>query len=313
MIITQTPLRISLLGGNTDNPRYFLKHGGAVLTTTIDKYVYCIVKERFDNEIWINYSKKEKVKKVKNIKHDLVREAMKLTGVDKGIEITFLSDIPSEGSGLGSSSAVVVGLLNALYAYKGMSPTREKIAEEACEIEILKLKKPIGIQDQYAVAYGGFNLLYFNRNGVDTTPIDPEGIADSLMLFYTGLTRKSETILSKTRVNKKILDRMKNEAYKKLDHINDPVILGDLLDRYWAMKIKLNKEVTNPQINKMYSKALGAGALGGKIVGAGAGGFMLLVVPSDKQNEVRSALKGYRELPFGLSRYGSRVIFNTHE
>ena len=146
MIITATPLRISLLGGNTDIPRYFKKYGGAVLTTTIDKYIYCIIKERFDKEIWINYSIKEKVTDVKDIKHDLVREAMKLVGVKDSVEITFLSDIPSEGSGLGSSSAVVVGVLNALHNYKGESVTARQLAEEACRIEVDILKKPIGYQ-----------------------------------------------------------------------------------------------------------------------------------------------------------------------
>src|SRR3990167_4837248 len=153
MIITATPLRISLLGGNTDFPKYFKKYGGAVLTATIDKYVYCIVKERFDDLIYINYSIKEKVSKVEDIKHDLVREAMKLVGVDKGIEITFLSDIPSEGSGLGSSSTVTVGVLNALHQFKGESVPARQLAEEACKIEVDILKKPIGYQDQYAVAF----------------------------------------------------------------------------------------------------------------------------------------------------------------
>src|SRR3990167_8138579 len=182
MIITQTPLRISLLGGNTDFPKYFRKHGGAVLTTTIDKYIYCIIKKRFDDEIWVNYSKKEKVRNVQEIKHDLVREAMKLVGITKGVEITFLSDIPSEGSGLGSSSAVVVGVLNALHQFKGESVSAWKLAEEACYIEVDILKKPIGYQDQFAVAYGGFNLIEFNSdNSFRVKPIDPEEIADSLM------------------------------------------------------------------------------------------------------------------------------------
>lgn len=309
MIISQTPLRISLLGGNTDFPAYFKKYGGAVITTTIDKYVYCIIKKRFDDEIWINYSIKEKVKNVDNIKHDLVREAMNLVGIEKGIEITFLSDIPSEGSGLGSSSAVVIGLLNALHAYNNEIVPKGQLAREACEIEVNILKKPIGYQDQYAIAYGGFNLIAFYKQGTDVEAINPGAISDSLMLLYTGITRKADKVLSKMKLNKKILDKIKHEVYQKLDHIDDPVILGDLLDRYWAFKIKLNKHVTNDKINKMYLKALKAGALGGKIVGAGAGGFLLLVVPPQAKKDVQSL--GFKELKFNLSNYGSRIIFQN--
>lgn len=309
MIVTQTPLRVSFLGGNTDFKEYFKRYGGAVLTTTIDKYVYCIVKGRFDDEVWINYSIKERVNDVNQIKHDLVRESLKFMGITKGVEITFLSDIPSEGSGLGSSSAVVIGLLNALHAYKGEGVTQTQLAQEACLIEIERLKKPIGYQDQYAIAFGGFNLIEFNDK-ISVTPIEPQGLDDSLMLFYTGTTRKVENILSKMTLNKEILDKIKLETYKKLDHITDPVILGDLLDRYWAFKIKLNQHVSNPAINKMYSQMLLNGALGGKIVGAGGGGFLLVAVDPENRKALRDL--GYRELPFRFSKYGSRVVFNIN-
>jgi D-glycero-alpha-D-manno-heptose-7-phosphate kinase len=312
MIITQTPLRISLLGGNTDFPKYFKKHGGAVLTATIDKYIYCIVKERFDDKIYINYSEKEKVGKVSEIKHDLVREAMKLVGVDKSIEITFLSDIPSEGSGLGSSSAVVIGLLNALHAFKGESVSAGQLAKEACKIEIDILKHPIGWQDQYAIAYGGFNLIEFLKNEPPfVMSVEAEDLSDSLMLFYTGKTRSADKILAKMKLNTKILDKIKEEVYKKLDHITDPVILGDLLDRYWAFKRMLNKSVSTPEIDKMYMKMLHAGALGGKIVGAGGGGFLLVATLPENKRELRAL--GYRELAFKFSKFGSRVIFNISE
>lgn len=308
MIISQTPLRVSLLGGNTDFPKYFKKYGGACLTTTIDKYVYVIVKKRFDDEIWINYSQKEKVKDVNKIKHDLTREALKLVGVTRGIEITFLSDIPSEGSGLGSSSSIVVGLLNALHAYRGEFATQRQLAEEACKIEVDLLKKPIGYQDQYAVAFGGFNLIVFGYEEIEVKPLDPDNLDDNLMLLYTGKTRKAEKVLSKMKLKRKILSKITHETIKKLDHITDPIILGDLLERYWVLKRMLNKAVTSPFIDKMYKKLLNNGALGGKIVGAGAGGFFLVaVMPKDREN-----LKGlgYRELPFRFSKYGSRIIFN---
>jgi D-glycero-alpha-D-manno-heptose-7-phosphate kinase len=307
MIITQTPLRISLLGGNTDFPAYFKKYGGEVLTTTIDKYVYCIVKDRFDSQIWINYSRKEIVDDVNKIKHDLVRESMKLVGVTKGIEITFLSDIPSEGSGLGSSSAVTIGLLNALHNYKGESVTARQLAEEACHIEIDILKKPIGMQDQYAIAFGGLNHIEFGNKILVTSETikNPE----ELMLFYTGKTRKADIILSKMKLNKKILNKNKEIVD---NYLNDYINLGEALFEYWLLKKLLNKHVTTTSIDKMYKKALYLGADGGKIVGAGGGGFLLLVVPLEKQEYLRNNL-GLRELNFKLSRYGSRIIFNIKE
>ena len=308
MIITQTPLRISLLGGNTDFREYFEKYGGAVLTTTIDKYVYCIVKKRFDNQIWINYSIKEIVNNVKDIKHDLVKEAMKLVGVQSGIEITFLSDVPSEGSGLGSSSAVTIGILNALHHYKNENVTAGQLAEEACKIEIDILKKPIGVQDQYAVAFGGFNLIEFGEK-ITLNPINPFFLQDYLMLLYTGITRKADDILSKMKLNKKILDATKKLAYAGYDPNINYEDFGKLLNDYWNLKIKLNNHVTNNTIDKMYVRALEAGALGGKIVGAGGGGFLLLVVPLNKRNAVSNEL-GLRELSFNFSNFGSKVIFD---
>lgn len=317
MIITKTPLRISLLGGNTDFPKYYEKHGGAVLTAAINKYVYCIVKRRFDDEIWINYSRKEKVKKVEDIKHDLTREAMKLVGVTKGVEITFLSDIPSEGSGLGSSSAILVGLLNALHQYKGQTVSQDKLANEACKIEITILKKPIGVQDQWSTALGGCRKLKFSKNRLEYVLLNDhfdKVLGDNLMLFYTGKTRKSEKILSKMRLKKKILD--KNKALVDLAqealYSNDLLLFSAALDEYWNLKKQLNKLTTNRKIDRMYKRAMLAGAIGGKIVGAGGGGFLLLVVRPGKRNTVRQALATI-DLPFEVDRLGSRVIFNINE
>lgn len=310
MIITKTPLRISILGGNTDFPKYYKKYGGAVLTCTIDKYIYCIVKERFDDQIWINYSKKEIVDRVDQIKHDLVREAMKLVGIDKGIEITFLSDIPTEGSGLGSSSAVTVGLLNALHHYKGESVTQHQLAEEACTIEILTLKKPIGIQDQYAVAFGGLNLIEMGKE-VKITPLESKSLQDCLLLLYTGKTRSSDKILSQMKLNKKILDKNKRLAYLGAGLINghSDIDMGTLLNDYWYLKRKLNKVVSDSSLDSIYDDAISVGALGGKIVGAGGGGFFLFVVPNDKRDVVKRALR-LKELPFKFSKGGSKVIFD---
>jgi len=307
MIITQTPLRISLLGGNTDFPKYFNKYGGACLTTTIDKYIYCIVKRRFDKEIWINYSIKEIVTDIKDIKHDLVRECMKLVGVYEGVEITFLSDIPSQGSGLGSSSAVTVGLLNALHNYIGESVSARQLAEEACKIEVDILKKPIGYQDQYAVAFGGTNFIEFSKDFTSVFHISNWN-GEKLALFYTGITRKADKILSKMKLNKKILDKNKELAYKAVDGGD----LGALLNEYWWLKKALNKAVSNKFIDKTYTKALDAGAIGGKIVGAGGGGFLLLVIPPELKRNVVDEI-GLEELPFNISHYGSRVIFNIEQ
>jgi D-glycero-alpha-D-manno-heptose-7-phosphate kinase len=312
MIITQTPLRVSLLGGNTDFPKYYKKYGGAVLTMAIDKYVYCIITKRFDDEIRINWSIKEKVNSVSEIKHEIVREAMRMVGVDKGVEITFLSDVPGEGSGLGSSSGVAVGVLNALHLYKGEQIGAKQLAEEACNLEIDILKKPIGVQDQYIAAFGGLNLIQFGKE-VSVCPIitDFTRLEASTMLFYTGITRKSIDILSKMKLDKKILDRNKEMALegKKLLEKGDLLSLGGLVDEYWKLKKKLNGAVTNQLIDGLYSRAIDYGAWGGKITGAGGGGFLLTMSYSERRNAIREHL-GCRELIFKISPTGSRAIFN---
>lgn len=302
MIVTQTPLRLALLGGNTDFPKYFKKYGGAGLTCTIDKYIYVIVKERFDREIRINYSVKEIVHDIKDIQHDLVREAMKLVGVKDSIEITFLSDIPSEGSGLGSSSALVVGLLNALHHYKNDPVTTRQLAEEACKIEVGILKNPIGYQDQYAVAFGGCNLIEYGKE-ITFRPFELN--EECLLLFYTGITRKTTDVLSKLKLNKRILDKNKSLVYRA-----GKEMLSVLFNESWEMKKKLNPLTTNKDIDILYKTALDLGALGGKIIGAGGGGFLLLVVRVKDQYEFKQNFS-LKELPFRLSQYGSRVIFNS--
>ena len=202
MIITQTPLRIGLLGGGTDLPDYYGKYGGRVLNCAIDKYIYVIVKQRFDDEIYVNYSKKEIVSDVADLEHELVREAMLMTGVSRGVEITTLADIPSTGSGLGSSSAVTVGLLNALFTYQGRNVPAAELAELACEIEIERCGKPIGKQDQYIAALGGIRDLRFGpgqavtHDEVRLEPAELRSLQQQIMLFYTGVTRSANTILA---------------------------------------------------------------------------------------------------------------------
>jgi D-glycero-alpha-D-manno-heptose-7-phosphate kinase len=322
VIISQTPLRISLFGGGTDLPKFYLQHGGCVLTTAIDKYVYCVVKERFDRYIYINYSVKEIVEKVDELKHELVREAMKIVGVNEGVEISFLSDIPSSGSGLGSSSSVSVGVLNALYQFTGRNVDAARLAEEACEIEIEKLGKPIGVQDQAIAAFGGVRFIEFSRDGrINVQPLHiREEILDDLgnymMVFFTGVTRKSESVLTeqKQNIDKKIeiLQEMSAQARigKKLLESGNVFELGKLLDEGWQLKKQLASKISSSEIDDMYAVAKKSGALGGKISGAGGGGFLTLFVPTGKREAVRKSLRGLKEVPMGLSRDGSKIIFN---
>ena len=206
MIIVQTPLRISFLGGGTDFEDFYIHHGGAVISTAIDKYVFVIVKERFDDMICVNYSKRERVERVSQLRHELVREAMNLAGIDKGIEVTTLADIPAEGTGLGSSSSITVGLLQALYTYRGEIVPAKTLAEEACRIEVEILGKPIGRQDQYIASFGNMRFITFNNNGVkvervELPPEDKKRLNDNLLLFFTGVTRQSSEILSEQKAN----------------------------------------------------------------------------------------------------------------
>jgi D-glycero-alpha-D-manno-heptose-7-phosphate kinase len=207
MIITQTPLRIGLLGGGTDLPGYYRKHGGRVLNCAIDKYVYVILTQRFDDDIYVNYSKKEIVSHVDDLEHELVREAMRMTGVSNGVEITTLADIPSTGSGLGSSSAVTVGLLHTLYAYQGRQVTAEELAERACTIEIDLCGKPIGKQDQYIAAFGGIRDIHFGpgeevvADEIALSMVERRTLQQQIMLFYTGITRRADPILAEQTAN----------------------------------------------------------------------------------------------------------------
>jgi D-glycero-alpha-D-manno-heptose-7-phosphate kinase len=322
MIISQTPLRISLAGGGTDLASFYKQDEGWVISSAIDKYVFVIIKERFDDKIYINYSKKEIVDCVNEIEHDLVREAMRKTKVEKGVEITTLADIPSSGSGLGSSSSVTVGLLNAFYAYQGELVTAERLAREACEIEINVLGKPIGKQDQYIAAYGGIRFFRFKTNEeVIVEKINLENsfkrkFGANLLLFFTGKTRSSDKILSEQKqntINKlEVLKSMKHHAVEIREAIETRKFdeVGKILTESWNHKKQLASQISNGDIDEMYNRAINAGALGGKISGAGGGGFLLLYCPRENQNKVREALKEFREFPFFLEKYGSKIIFN---
>lgn len=325
MIISKTPLRISLFGGGTDIRSFYQYEPGMVLSSSIDKYVYVVVKRRFDDSIRVAYSQTETVPSVDEIQHDLVREAMRVVGIKSGLEIVTLSDIPSRGTGLGSSSVVTVGLLNALYTYIGHRPGPEQLAKEACHIEIDVLGAPIGKQDQYIAAYGGFRKFEFRPDeSVNTEEIPIEKpvlseLQDSLLLFFTGMTRSASVILRKQMrdmPNKLHTFRaMKQQVDQALIHLNakKPARLGRELHRAWQLKRSLSDGITNSAIDEFYTRALQAGAYGGKIAGGGGGGFLLLYCPAARQARVRAALHDLRELPFRFSERGSQIIFYQEE
>lgn len=322
MIIVQTPLRVSFLGGGTDFPSFYCSEGGCVLSSTIDKFIFITVKRRFDNKLRLGYTQAEMVDSVDEIHHELIREALRKTGIWEGIEITTMGDIPSAGSGLGSSSTVTVGSLQALYTLLGEIVPAEQLAREACEIELDILHKPIGVQDQYIVAYGGLRLLEFHTDGQITArriTLDPDTyrrLNDNLMLFFTGVTRQAGSILAEQRENipqrLKTLRTLKEMAYVACQELESGHVdaLGELLHEGWELKKSLASQVTNRGIDSIYEVAREAGAVGGKITGAGGGGFLLLYCPHEKQDAVRAALRGLQELPFRLEHDGSKVIFN---
>ena len=322
MIITQTPLRISFFGGGTDFREYYLQSGGAVLTSAINRYVFVILKRRFDDRIRIGYSTTEMVDHIDEIKHELVRECLRKTGITKGVEISTMADIPSSGSGLGSSSTVVVGLLNAMYQFLGEPRDIETLAREACEIEIDILGKPIGVQDQYIAAYGGQRIFRFQPGGhITNEPIrfdemQLRTLSQNLMLFYTGGTRKAESILTEQRGN--IADRL--EVLDGLKGLVDQAAgclaagcyddFGALLDTGWQLKKQMASRISNDGIEDMYAAARRGGALGGKLAGAGGAGFLLLYCRPGQQDSVRAALRQGSEMTFELEPFGTKAIFN---
>jgi len=322
LIIVQTPLRVSFFGGGTDFPSFFMEEGGCVLNSAIDKFIFLTIKERFDNKVRVGYTRTEMVDEIDELHHELIREALRTTGILNGVEITTMGDIPSEGSGLGSSSTVTIGALHAMYAYQGEIVSAERLAREACAIEIETLRKPIGIQDQFIAAYGGLRFFEFLPDGeirtekVHTSMDARRALNDNFLLFFTGLGRKSSTVLREQKSN--IKDRLielreiKGMAYQARAYIEAENFdaVGDLLHQSWELKKRLAGTISNNLIDDLYDAARNAGAVGGKIAGAGGGGFLLLYVPYERQNRVRSALRDLQELPFRLESDGTKIIFN---
>lgn len=322
MIISRTPFRISFIGGGTDIKDFYSVELGAVVSTCLNKYMYICVNKSFDHTIRVSYSKTEIVERVDEIQHPIVREALKVTGINKGVEIVSVADIPT-GTGLGSSSSFTVGLLNALYAYKGVTVIAERLAKEACHIEIDILGEPIGKQDQFIVSHGG--LQYINFNADESVQLEPiickeeikAELDTNLLMFYTGITRKSSSILYKQKKNStqnlEYLKEMRNlslVAKTILSEGRNLAEFGKILHKGWILKKKLADEITNEKIDKYYQTALESGALGGKLLGAGKGGFLLLYVERHNQQRVRKALNELRELLFSFEPDGSKIIFN---
>ncbi len=322
MIIVQSPLRVSLFGGGTDFADFYKEHGGCVLSSAIDKFIFVTIKQRFDDKIRVGYTRTEMVDSIDEIQHELIREALRVTGIQKGVEITTMGDIPSEGSGLGSSSTVTVGALHAMYAYQKELVLSERLAREACYIEIEKLGKPIGIQDQYIAAYGGLRFMEFMPDGrvvANRAVFDDHTLRrlnENLLLFFTGVTRKADNILSEQKSNiqdkTSILCQMKSIAYTAFQELQKGHFraIGELLDESWQLKKRLASQISNGVLDEMYETAKAAGAIGGKISGAGGGGFLLVYVPKTHHEDVRQALSHLQELPFRLGQDGSKVIFD---
>ena len=324
MIISRTPLRISFVGGGTDISSFYQRYGGEVISTAIDKYISVRITKRSNSQIAINTpDHRETVSHLDHIQHPLIREAMRKTSVTGSVSITVTSDIPSRGCGLGSSSALTVGLLNALYAYQGIEMRADTLARQACEIEIDHLNQPIGKQDQYIAAYGGLRRIQFNRDeSVHTQeiPATPETVArleEHFTLFYTGIQRRAETILHKQK--RSASPQTLLQIKELVPAFYDVLVKGDedrlceigyLLDRAWQLKRSLCDSISNSTLDTIYERAIAVGALGGKILGAGGGGYFLFYVPKAKQGAVTATLAdlGLSRLTFRFEQKGSQII-----
>ncbi len=322
MIISRTPLRISFAGGGTDLPSYYRAHdGGAVTSAAIDRYIHVLVNEKFDKAVRVAYSRTENVEHFADLEHGLVREAMRLTKVTDSLEIHTIADIPAEGTGLGSSSSLTVGLLNALYAHRGILRDPAELAEEACRIEIDTLGGTLGKQDQYIAAFGGINHFEFRSDDtvraspIPLTATDRALLSDHLSLFYTGATRQAQGILreqsARTEANLEALGRMRELARECRDVLlrKDWAGLGRVLDEGWGLKRTLANGIATGSIDDAYAKAKAAGAWGGKVTGAGGGGFFLVVHPPSRSAQIESALSPMRRLAIRVIPEGSRILF----
>ncbi len=324
MIISRTPLRMSFLGGGSDLPVFYRRFGGAVVSTAIDQFVYVTVNKKFDDRIRVSYSRTEEASSAERIKHPLVRAGMKMLKVKGGIEITSIADIPAKGTGLGSSSSFTVGLLHVLHAYAGRHAGAEQLAREACEIEMERCAEPIGKQDQYAAAFGGLNFIQFNPD--DSVVVEPiickrqtiEQLQSHLLTFYTGITRGASNVLrqqgrmlaaeKKKQVVMRHLTELAHELRRDLQQ-NRVSAFGEMMHEGWLLKRSLSPGISTGQIDDWYARARKAGAGGGKLLGAGAGGFLVFHAPPDRHEAIARALPDLRRMNFRFEPQGSRIIF----
>lgn len=315
---------MSFVGGGSDMSVYYQTDDGAVLSSTINKYIFVTVNKKFDNGIRVSYSKTEEVAKAADVEHRLVRAALNRLDIDGGVEITTIADIPSSGTGLGSSSSFTIGLLNALNAFVGKHVGREYLASESCDIEIKVCGEPIGKQDQYAAAYGGFNLIEFARDeSVRVSPvIIPPATLDrfeaNLLVFYTGKTRSASGLLSNQReavantsAKRSALRRMVELAHiAKVElEMGNIDAFGEALHENWVLKKSLTDGISSDNIDRWYNIGIAAGATGGKILGAGAGGFLLFYAPPGRHDAIAHQLPELRRIPMEFERNGSQIIF----
>jgi D-glycero-alpha-D-manno-heptose-7-phosphate kinase len=323
MIVSKTPLRMSFVGGGSDLPAFYREEGGAVLSTSIDKYMYIAVNRKFDGRIRVSYTRTEEVDSPAQVEHPLVREALGLTGVEGGIEIASMADIPSRGSGLGSSSSYTVGLLNALYAYRNCFASKSMLAQQACEIEIDRCGEPIGKQDQYAAAFGGLNLIRFQPDesvSVDPVICRPDLLATleaSMLVFFTGRTRSASAVLAEQskamqgEERRRLVRRMVQLAFDLKAELESGSLdaFGSILSENWRLKSQLSSGITDSQIDDWYLSGMSHGALGGKLLGAGNGGFLMFFAPPERHAGIVSALSGLDPVRFRFDRTGAQIVF----
>jgi D-glycero-alpha-D-manno-heptose-7-phosphate kinase len=327
MIISRTPLRMSFVGGGSDLPSFYRRFGGAVVSTALNQFVYVTVNQKFDDHIRVSYSRTENARSVARVRHPLVREAMQMLGIKGGVEITSVADIPAKGTGLGSSSSFTVGLLHALHAFAERHVSADQLAREACEIEIERCGEPIGRQDQYAAAFGGLNFIQFQPD--DSVTVEPiicrrqtvEQLQSRLVTFYTGITRSASGILAnqqKAMASEKkkqaVMQQMVKQAHTLRHQLQDNNLsgFGELLHEGWELKKTIAAGISSGIIDGWYSQARKAGAIGGKLLGAGAGGFLVFYAPPDRHEAIARALPKLRRMDFRFEPQGSRIIFVHH-
>lgn len=325
MIISRTPLRMSFAGGGSDLPAYYREYGGAVVSSAIDQYVYVNVNKKFDDGIRVGYSKNEEVSSIKEIAHPLVRSALEYLKIPGGVEITTIADIPSSGTGLGSSSSFTVGLLHALHEYQSTKVDAKTLAREACHIEIDLCQEPIGKQDQYAAAFGGLNFIELHSNEtVSVSPIECQAktlqiLQDNLLVLYTGKTRSASVLLkeqsaemTRNEQKQKTMRQMVKLAHDLRNELtaNRLDAMGEILHAGWMLKKSLVAGISEGEIDRWYEMAMAAGAQGGKILGAGAGGFLLFYAPKERHTAIAAALSGLKQVPMAFDPDGSQIIFN---